>query len=87
MGRSRGGLVSALLALAAPMPISFWKKPRSSKRPSQLPGKGFHILPLSAKTKEALNAASENLLKFLIENPDSNLQEVAWTLQAGRKEI
>ncbi len=57
--------------------------------PKQIPAANedakYHILPLSAKTREALEEATQNLLQFLIEHPEANLQEVAYTLQVGRK--
>lgn len=43
------------------------------------------ILVLSGKTASALEAATENLTSYLVQNPDHSLGDVAWTLQSGRK--
>jgi acyl transferase domain-containing protein/acetylornithine/succinyldiaminopimelate/putrescine aminotransferase len=50
----------------------------SSSRPKQL-------LLLSAKTNTALDKATNNLKKYLQKQPESNLADVAFTLQQGRK--
>ncbi|MCC3496610.1 MAG: acyltransferase domain-containing protein [Microcoleus sp. PH2017_15_JOR_U_A] len=47
-------------------------------RPSQL-------LVLSAKSSSALNSATANLSKYLQQNTEVNLADVAYTLQVGRK--
>jgi len=44
------------------------------------------LLVLSAKTPAALDAATERLAAHLRQNPDQPLADVAWTLQAGRRE-
>ncbi|HZR44806.1 MAG TPA: type I polyketide synthase, partial [Ktedonobacteraceae bacterium] len=44
-----------------------------------------HILPLSARTETALEAATENLHAYLQQHPDANIADVAYTLQMGRK--
>jgi acyl transferase domain-containing protein/acyl carrier protein len=49
-----------------------------SLRPEQL-------LILSARSDEALNAATANLATYLEKNPATNLADVAFTLQSGRK--
>ena len=49
-----------------------------SERPAQL-------LALSAKSAAALDAATLNLVSHLREHPDSNLADVAYTLQQGRR--
>jgi acyl transferase domain-containing protein len=41
-------------------------------------------LPLSAKTKTALEAMSNRLADYLEANPDADLADVAYTLQTGR---
>ena len=43
------------------------------------------ILPLSAKTASALEKMTTNLLSHLKKHPDTNLADVAFTLQTGRK--
>lgn len=47
--------------------------------------KPYQFLALSAKTASALERASQNLSSHLQENPGLRLQDVAYTLQAGRK--
>ncbi|WP_341529473.1 SDR family NAD(P)-dependent oxidoreductase [Nostoc sp. UHCC 0302] len=47
-------------------------------RPSQL-------LLLSAKTKSALETLTANLAKYLEQHPETNLADIAYTLQVGRK--
>ncbi len=44
-----------------------------------------HLLLVSAKTSEALDAASSNLAEHLRQNPETNLADVAYTLQTGRR--
>lgn len=53
-------------------------EPSGSFRPRQL-------LLLSAKTKQALDAASANLREYLAQNSTVNIADVAYTLQIGRK--
>jgi acyl transferase domain-containing protein/glutamate-1-semialdehyde aminotransferase len=53
-------------------------QPTASYRPQQL-------LLLSAKTSTALDAASQNLARYLETHPDINLADVAYTLDRGRK--
>ncbi|HSN98210.1 MAG TPA: beta-ketoacyl synthase N-terminal-like domain-containing protein, partial [Candidatus Nanopelagicales bacterium] len=45
---------------------------------------GCHMLPLSARTEAALGRLVERLAKHLRDNPDLDLADVAFTLQAGR---
>jgi acyl transferase domain-containing protein/acyl carrier protein len=52
--------------------------PSSSSRPC-------HLLTLSAKTETALDQATANLAAHLKQHPESNLADVAYTLQVGRK--
>ncbi len=44
-----------------------------------------HLFLLSAKTKTALDAATQNIKSFLEKNPQTNLADAAYTLQTGRK--
>lgn len=46
---------------------------------------GPKLIILSAKTGEALNKAAQNQIRFLRENPDINMSDLAYTLQVGRK--
>jgi acyl transferase domain-containing protein/acyl carrier protein len=48
------------------------------------PARPYQLLVLSAKTATALDAAVANLREHLCENPDINMADVAYTLQAGR---
>jgi natural product biosynthesis luciferase-like monooxygenase protein len=52
--------------------------------PSTESTKPWRLLLLSAKTSAALEAASDNLAGFLEKNVDTNLADVAYTLQIGR---
>ncbi|HEX6911020.1 MAG TPA: type I polyketide synthase, partial [Longimicrobium sp.] len=45
----------------------------------------WHLLPLSARTPAALEAAADRLAAHLREHPRQPLADVAWTLQAGRR--
>jgi acyl transferase domain-containing protein/acyl carrier protein len=45
----------------------------------------WHLLVLSARTETALNKVTERLLVYLKNNPETNLSNVAYTLQIGRK--
>ena len=47
-------------------------------------GERPRLFPLSAKTPEALAQSAENLALFLEESPESNLDDLARTLQIGR---
>jgi phthiocerol/phenolphthiocerol synthesis type-I polyketide synthase E len=50
------------------------------------PGPPRHLLVVSAKTRSALDAATERLAEHLHRNPDIALGDAAWTLQVGRQE-
>ncbi len=54
-------------------------QPNTASRPRQL-------LLLSAKTETALAAIAANLAQHLIQHPDINLADVAYTLKRGRKD-
>ncbi|MGA9770776.1 MAG: type I polyketide synthase [Blastocatellia bacterium] len=45
----------------------------------------FHLLVLSAKTETALENRAGNLVEYLRENKDSNIADIAYTLQVGRR--
>lgn len=47
----------------------------------------YHILQLSTKTSSALETATANLVAYLKQHPDSNLADVAYTLQLGRQDF
>jgi phthiocerol/phenolphthiocerol synthesis type-I polyketide synthase E len=45
----------------------------------------WHLLMLSGKTFGALEVATENLIDHLKQHPETNLSDVAYTLQSGRE--
>ncbi|MBW4685861.1 MAG: SDR family NAD(P)-dependent oxidoreductase [Komarekiella atlantica HA4396-MV6] len=45
----------------------------------------WQLLVISAKTQTALESATTNLANYLAEHPDTNLADVAHTLQVGRR--
>ncbi len=47
----------------------------------------MQVIPLSARSKDALDNATQNLAKHIKANPDQNLADVAHTLQVGRKKF
>ena len=51
------------------------------------PPRAQNLLVLSAKTAPALAAARTKIAEYLAEHLDSNASDVAWTLQAGRREL
>ena len=51
------------------------------------PSRSEQLLPLSAKTPEALDRMRANLANHLRSCPDANLADVAFTLQTGRSEF
>ncbi|HEV3036493.1 MAG TPA: condensation domain-containing protein [Candidatus Angelobacter sp.] len=56
--------------------------------PTRLPSpsaQDWHLVPISAHTKTALQAASVNLAGFFDTHPAADLGDVAFTLQSGRK--
>jgi phthiocerol/phenolphthiocerol synthesis type-I polyketide synthase E len=53
-------------------------------RPSA-PARAWQLLPLSARTPAALEAATDRLAAHLRAHPEQELADVAWTLQTGRK--
>jgi amino acid adenylation domain-containing protein len=48
------------------------------------PARAWHLLALSARTPEGLEAAADRLAAHLRAHPEQALADVAWTLQAGR---
>jgi acyl transferase domain-containing protein/acyl carrier protein len=45
----------------------------------------YHLFVLSAKTATALDAITKNLASYMENNPDVNLEDIAYTLAMGRK--
>jgi acyl transferase domain-containing protein/acyl carrier protein len=56
------------------------------EKPSEA-GKKWNIMLLSAHTDTALNRMTENLSQFLEKNQGLNINDAAYTLQVGRKEM
>ncbi len=50
-------------------------------------GKPYHLLLFSAKTKEALDRLTQQYVDFFKTQPNTNLADVAYTLQLGRKAL
>ncbi|MDN9011592.1 type I polyketide synthase [Brevibacillus laterosporus] len=72
-----GGTNAHVILEEAPVPAK-----REAVSPSE-----WNVLPLSAKTPTALMQAKENLAAFFDKNPEVDLGDVAYTLQARRKEF
>jgi malonyl CoA-acyl carrier protein transacylase/acyl carrier protein len=53
--------------------------------PGSLPRRPWQLLVVSARTPSALDAAAADLHGFLTERPETDLADVAWTLQTGRR--
>ena len=55
--------------------------------PAEAPqaGRPWQLLPLSARSPGAVQAAADRLAAHLRAHPDANLADVAWTLQTGRR--
>src|SRR5260221_117680 len=68
-----GGTNAHVILEQAPA-VSYEPSPRS-----------LQLLVLSARSAAALDAATENLAAHLREHPNTNLPDVAFTLQAGRR--
>nr|WJI96261.1 AesB [Aetokthonos hydrillicola Thurmond2011] len=58
--------------------------PVSESSPSR---RKYQILPLSAKTDTALETSATNLAAYLKSNSDTNIADVAYTLQVGRRRL
>jgi len=55
------------------------------KKPLHKKSHATQLLVLSARTDEALENATDNLLRYLQAHPNANLADVAYTLQIGRR--
>jgi phthiocerol/phenolphthiocerol synthesis type-I polyketide synthase E len=53
-------------------------------KPSE-PAKPWQLITLSARSREALERATDQLAAHLLEHPEQNFADVAFTLQEGRK--
>ncbi|MFI0794502.1 type I polyketide synthase [Micromonospora rubida] len=49
------------------------------------PATGWHLVPLSARSRTAVDAATRRLADHLEDHPDLDLADVAFTLQDGRR--
>jgi acyl transferase domain-containing protein/thioesterase domain-containing protein len=54
---------------------------------TSLHSRPWQLLVISAKTKSALETATDNLAQYLMQHPKLNLADVAYTLQVGRREF
>ncbi len=54
-------------------------------RAPSAPATGWQVLPVSARSPGAVQAATDRLADHLRRHPDENLADVAWTLQTGRR--
>ena len=52
---------------------------------SRVQGRNYHLLCLSAKTANALEQATANLITHLKEHPELDLGDIAYTLNSGRR--
>ncbi len=52
---------------------------------SDCSARNIYLLPFSAKTSTALNAVQNNLKKYIETHSDTDLADIAYTLQTGRK--
>lgn len=82
-GMPRRAGVSALGAGGTNAHIILEEAPKPA--PSDEPSRPQQVLVLSAKTPAALDAATANLARFLRDNPETPLADVAFTLQVGRQ--
>ncbi|HEX6292108.1 MAG TPA: SDR family NAD(P)-dependent oxidoreductase [Herpetosiphonaceae bacterium] len=57
------------------------------ERPASGPSRPYQLLLLSAKTETALDTMTANLGRFLSNQPDLHLGDVAYTLQVGRSAL
>ncbi|MCC5616017.1 condensation domain-containing protein [Nostoc sp. CHAB 5836] len=53
--------------------------------PEESVSRPWQLLVISAKTQTALESATSNLANYLAQYPDSNLADIAHTLQVGRR--
>ena len=54
-------------------------------QPPSGPSRSWKLMLLSARTSSALEKVTANLCDYLESNPDSNLADIAFTLQVGRR--
>jgi acyl transferase domain-containing protein len=54
-------------------------------RPPSGPARPWHLLIFSHMTEKGREEQTQNFIRWLEENPDANMADVAFTLQAGRR--
>lgn len=59
------------------------EEPPSSQESS--PAEQVNLLTFSAKSPAALLETSKKVVQYLVDHPETNLSDAAWTLQIGRK--
>lgn len=59
--------------------------PAACRPQTSAPHREYQLILLSAKTKAAINRATDKLADYLVENPDQDLADIAYTLQVGRR--
>lgn len=52
---------------------------------TEVEGQTYVLLPLAAKTEDALKQIASELAHHIESNPDQSLTDIAWTLQVGRR--
>jgi len=58
---------------------------QAPSEPSEPRAPQDHLIVLSARSEKALEVATDNLVEHFKSHPDANLQDVTWTLGAGRR--
>ncbi|MBO4208787.1 type I polyketide synthase, partial [Micromonospora echinofusca] len=61
------------------------EQPPSTADPGTPPSTGWHLVPLSGRSRTAVDAATRRLADHLEAHPDLDLADVAFTLQDGRR--
>ncbi|HTU35030.1 MAG TPA: amino acid adenylation domain-containing protein [Candidatus Acidoferrum sp.] len=55
------------------------------EQPSRQRARAIELFALSARSEAALERATDNLAEHLRNHPEADVEDVAWTLQAGRR--
>jgi phthiocerol/phenolphthiocerol synthesis type-I polyketide synthase E len=85
-GQVRRAGVSAFSVGGTNVHIVLEQAPEDPRKEPDTSADGPHVLPLGARTPEALQAVTARLAEHLGRHPDTPLADVAWTLQTGRRE-
>jgi acyl transferase domain-containing protein/acyl carrier protein len=83
MSTGMGGTNAHVVLEEAPEPLTPALSPSDGEKEIKVDSP--HLLVLSAKTETALDQATNRLREFLIRNESTDLSDVAYTLQMGRK--